>query len=433
MFKIFKAHIRQNFPFLKEKKSLVALSGGIDSVVLAHLLHRLKVEFAAAHCNFKLRGKEADEDEYFCKNWAEEFNIPFYFIAFDTKKYAKTNKMSIQMAARKLRYNWLKKVRKEKGYDFLLTAHHANDNLETFLINLSRGTGLKGLTGISPNKNQVLRPLLAFSKVQIRQYALENQLVWREDISNQKTEYLRNRIRLKIIPELEKTQERFLHNFQQTLSYLNEYDELIHHVLEEKKNRIIIKKTPGEIQFDARKLLSLNPVKAYLHLIFSPYGFYETDDLLNVLKSFSGKQLINDRYRLVKSRNTLFLIENKPLLQQECIIESKDLIQNILNLTKFVSCLPFHVEKQVEVDKEKLIFPLRLRRKVCGDVFYPLGMRGKKKVSKFFKDQKLAIHQKEQVWLLENGDKKIIWIVGMRLDNRIKVNHYTQAIVTINI
>ncbi len=429
----FKNHINQHFSFLKEKKILLALSGGIDSIVLTHLLQHLQYNISVAHCNFKLRDAEADEDQKFCKSLAKEWQLPFYTIHFETKKYAQNQKLSLQMAARELRYKWFEEMMKEKGYDFLATAHHLNDNLETFLINLSRGTGLKGLTGIPEKENNIIRPLLPFSKEEIEKYAVNHKLKWREDHSNQEEKYLRNHIRLNIVPELEKMEGSFLNQFQKTINHLKQYNALVDNCLEKSLKKVILKKDKEEIIFDVDRLLKLEPLETYLHLIFNPYGFSETKNLIHILQNSSGKQLFNDQYRLIKSRKQLFLIQNKTIQEEEIELEKEKFDQNNLDLKEIIRPLPFAYETEVKIDAEKLIFPLKLRRKRKGDFFVPLGMKGKKKVSKFFKDEKLSLHQKEQAWLLENGDGKLIWIVGLRLDGRFKIEENTKKIITISI
>ncbi len=429
----FKQHLEQHFSFLKKKKLLIALSGGIDSVVLTHLLHDLGYTIAVAHCNFHLRGKEANEDQAFCQNLAAQLHIPFHTVDFDTKKYIEDQKVSIQMGARALRYEWFEKIRQENQYDFLLTAHHAQDNVETFFINLLRGTGLKGLTGIPEKQDYKIRPLLPFSKKAIQEYAEKQKIEWREDDSNSEEKYVRNQIRLQILPKLEEISPQFLEQFQKTTQYLKDYEELIDSVLQEKLEKI--RKEKGEeVLFDIPQLLKLIPLETHLHLIFSPYGFTEIKDVVNVIKGESGKQLYSDQYRLVKSRDTLFLLKKEsPFLLEEYSIVEEDLLKNELVLENYVRPQPFYRQKQVEIDREKLIFPLKLRKKKSGDLFYPKGMKGKKKVSKFFKDEKLSIHQKEHVWILENGNKAVIWIVGLRLDDRFKTEEKTQKIIKISI
>lgn len=428
----FQKHLEQHFSFLQPKKILIALSGGVDSVVLTHLLHQLGYTIAVAHCNFHLRGNDANKDQAFCEDLAKQLQIPFYTIDFDTKKYIENKKTSIQMGARTLRYEWFEKVMQKNNYDFLATAHHAHDNLETFFINLSRSTGLKGLTGIPEQKEKIIRPLLPFSKDQIKQYAKQQKIAWREDQSNLEEKYIRNQLRLNVIPKLEEITSQFLSQFQKTILHLKSYENLVDSVVKEKLEKV--QSIQGEeITFNIPELLKLKPLETYLHLIFNPYGFNEIKDLVNVLKGDSGKQLYNDQYRLVKSRETLFLLKNVAISLEEYVIAEKEVLQNKLTLKPYVNNLDFYREKKVEIDSNELIFPLRLRRKKSGDVFYPLGMKGKKKISKFFKDEKLSIHQKEQVWILENGNKAVIWIVGLRLDHRFKKTINTKNSIKISI
>lgn len=428
-----KNHLNQNFSFLKKKKILIALSGGLDSIVLTAILNQVNYRVGIAHCNFKLRAKEADQDQLFCRDVAARLQLPFHTIEFNTKKYANHKKISIQMAARELRYEWFTKLMLENGYDFLATAHHLNDNVETFFLNLSRGTGLKGLTGIPENENKIIRPLLPFSKEAIKKYALEQKLVWREDLSNQEEKYLRNHVRINIVPELEKMNDQFLNQFQKTVAHLNQYNDLVENCLKETMKKVLIKKEGEDLVFDVNKLRSLEPLETYLYLIFSPYGFSVVKDLIDVLNNVSGKQLFSDQYRIIKSRKQLFLIQNKVISEEEISIEKEKFHQNNLNLKNIIGNLSFYSQKEIEVDWEKLIFPLKLRRRKKGDFFFPFGMKGKKKVNKFFKDEKLSLHQKEQVWLLENGDEKLIWIVGFRLDDRFKLKKNTEKISIIRI
>ncbi len=210
----FRKNIETQFSFLEEKKILIACSGGLDSVVLTYLMKELDFEIALAHCNFSLRGKESDGDEMFVIGLAKSMDIPVFAETFDTKKIAEEHKISTQMAARDLRYAWFAEILKDFKYDFLLTAHHLDDDLETFFINLSRGTGLNGLTGIPRQNNKIIRPLLGFSRDEILQYAEKNNLKWREDSSNLKTDYLRNQLRLEVLSQFKNINESVLKNFQ---------------------------------------------------------------------------------------------------------------------------------------------------------------------------------------------------------------------------
>ncbi len=420
--KIVEKHLKSNYSYLKDKRLLIALSGGVDSVVLADIFCKLNYNISLAHCNFNLREKEADIDQKFCQDLANKIDSDFYTVNFDTENYASKNKISIQMAARELRYNWFHKLMEENSLDYLLTAHHLNDSLETFLINISRSTGLKGLLGI-PEKGNIVRPLSIYSKSDIKEYAKSNDLIWREDKSNKSDKYLRNYIRLNVVPELENMNKssNFLDNFRKTLDNLSEYNQIVESNLESVLNEVIIEQTTLQTIFDVEELLKLNPLKTYLHLIFKKYGFNETKDLINLLNNISGKQLFNEKYRIVKSRDKLFLFENIKLIEDKILIYKNDFESNNLDLNKFIEKLDFYKSHEIKIDKDKLVYPLRLRKKKEGDVFFPNGMKGSKKVSKYFKDEKLAVHQKEKIWLLENGDHKIIWVVGLRQDERFKI------------
>ena len=227
MLKKFKHHLHQNFPFLEDSKLLIAISGGIDSVVLAHLCSQLNLNFSLCHCNFNLRGQESDDDEAFVKSLVKTLKTPVYTTSFETEKYAKENKVSIQVAARDLRYAWFYELLENKHYDYVLTAHNTNDNLETFIINLTRGSGLEGFTGIPPINNKAVRPLLAFSRDDITLFAIKNEIVWREDKSNARIKYIRNKVRHKVIPTLQEINPHVLESFQNTLEYLNESQSII--------------------------------------------------------------------------------------------------------------------------------------------------------------------------------------------------------------
>jgi len=265
MFKAYQDHIVQNLSFLKESKLLIAISGGLDSVVLAHLCHQLKLNITFAHCNFNLRGKESDADEAFVLQLAEDLNIECFVEHFDTLTYAKANKQSTQMAARDLRYHWFRELAGVLEFDYILTAHHADDNLETFLINLSRGTGLEGLTGIPEVNETIVRPLLPFSRDDIEAFAKQNKWAWREDSSNASTKYLRNKLRHEVIPILKGINPQLLQNFNKTQGHLQESLGIINDRIEEVSDSVRKKIGPEEIHFDIHKLKALNNTNAYLY------------------------------------------------------------------------------------------------------------------------------------------------------------------------
>lgn len=432
----FRNHIITNFPFLSGSKLLIACSGGLDSIVLVKLLHKLKIDFSVAHCNFKLRGKESDGDERFIIELAGKLQFPIFRIDFDTKKYAKEHKLSIQMAARNLRYDWFKKLATEYNFEYILTAHHADDNLETFLINLSRGTGIEGLTGI-PEINEIfIRPLLPFSRTEILKFAKDNTLEWREDSSNSSIKYLRNNLRHEVIPNLKSVNPQFLSNFNTTIEHLKQSNEFI------KEQVLYLKKELFEIsenecvKISIGNLHKLGNPKTSLYFLLKDYGFKAWEDIEQMITAQSGKQVFSETHRLVKDRDYLLLtnISEEISDRKYSIPEDESMIMIPPGTLKFknteeISDVNLNT---VYVDKEKLKYPLTVRKWQEGDYFYPLGMKGKKKLSKYFKDEKLSILAKERVWLL-CSDKEIVWIINYRADNRYKISPQTKQLLKITL
>ncbi len=436
MLKEFKNHIVSHLPFLFSSKLLIACSGGLDSIVLVRLCRLLNFEFDVAHCNFNLRESESDDDEQFVKHFADQVNATFFVQHFDTKKHAEDHGVSIQMAARELRYAWFRDVAKAHQYEYILTAHHADDTLETFLINLSRGTGIDGLTGIPMINDNVVRPLLPFSREQILEFAEESKIKWREDSSNHSTKYLRNKLRHDVIPDLKSVHPQFLQNFEATLEYLRQSSDFI-------KNQVFrIKKELFEflegdiIKIPINNLRNYGNPRTCLYLLLKEYGFKAWDDIEKVVMAQSGKQIYSETHRLVKDRDNLLL---SPIVEgisdRSYSIHEEEIMIMIPSGTlkfKIVEEMSDVDLKTIFVDKEKLKYPLTVRKWKDGDYFYPLGMTGKKKLSKYFKDEKLSLLAKERVWLLCSG-KDIIWIINYRADNRFKITPQTNQILKIRI
>ena len=416
---------QQNFPFLKEKKLLIAISGGIDSVVLTHLLSALNFNISLAHCNFNLRNTESDLDTVFVKKVAKELKIKCFTTSFETKKIAQENKESTQVAARNLRYKWFQEILEAHNFDYVLTAHHADDNLETFLINLTRGSGLDGFTGIPEINGNIIRPLLKFSRIEILSYAKENKLSWREDKSNAATKYVRNKIRHKILPVLKEINPSLLDTFSKTLENLKESKQLIDDSIEEISKKVILKEH-GVVKFRIHEIQQLSNPKAYLYELLKGHNFTEFKDIYNLLAAQSGKQVFSKTHALLKDREFLILSEVAILNEQQKTQElafhiSEDLckITDPIQLTfEKVTAQSIQNKSTIYVSKESLTFPLIVRKWQNGDYFYPEGMQGKKKLSKYFKDEKLSLLEKQNTWLLCNADDTIIWIIGMRKDNR---------------
>ena len=435
MLQKFQNHINQKFPFLNGKKLLLATSGGLDSMVMVDLFHKLPFDIAIAHCNFQLRGMESFEDQNFVQNYAEINNIELFITQFDTAAFAEDYKLSIQLAARELRYSWFYELLDTKKYDYILTAHHADDNLETFLINFVRGTGLDGLTGIPEQNDKVIRPILILSRQELEQYARENNIQWREDSSNASDKYLRNKIRHNLVPILKELNPDFLSSFQKTQTYLQESQTMA----EDASIMVyqqVAKENGEDIHFDLNQLKKLPNYKSYLYQWLNEYGFSAWDDIYDLVDGQSGKQVFSNKFRLLKNRDFLILspINLEVDIEEYFIYKNQKEVNIPLNLSfckvADISLVP---NTTIFVDEDKLWFPLDLRRWKKGDSFQPLGMEGKsKKVSKFFKDQKLSLIEKEKIWIL-CSDNQIVWIVGLRQDERFKVKNTTKNILKIQL
>lgn len=431
-----KKHINDNFSFLTEKKLLIAISGGIDSVVLTHLLHKLNYNITLAHCNFKLRETESDLDEEFVKKLGNKLHIKTFTTFFNTKEYAQKNKVSIQIAARELRYNWFTALVNQYNFDYILTAHHADDNIETFLINLIRGTGLKGLTGIPKHNKNIIRPLLIFSREQINEYAKNNNIKWREDASNQETKYIRNKLRNEVVPKLKEINPNLLNNFIKTTEHLKQDEQLIdNHISSVSKN--IISYDEHITKFDIKKIKRLANPKAYLYKLLKEYNFSEWNNVYNLLTAQSGKFVTTKTHRLLKNRDFLLLSHISNSVGNEntvfLINENQSIDFPIKIDIEFTTLRKIDSKNAILVDKNLVNFPMILRKKKDGDVFFPKGMNGRKKISKYFKDEKKSLIEKENTWLLCTNNNEVIWIVGMRQDKRFSVNNTTKNILKISI
>ncbi|MDC1312941.1 tRNA lysidine(34) synthetase TilS [Flavobacteriaceae bacterium] len=428
----FKKHIAAHFPALADQKILVACSGGLDSIVLLHLLQEIGLTLGVAHCNFKLRGIHSDADLSFVETIAGNLGVPVFTTVFDTKTYAKTQGVSTQVAARELRYEWFYSTARANGYDRIATGHHADDDLETFFINLSRVTGLRGLTGIASNTEQLIRPLLPFSRAQIMQFAKKEGLFWREDSSNSTRDYLRNKLRLDVIPAFKGVNKTVLQNFKQTQQHLKESQALLEDYIT-LVTKLVVSHTDAGYEIDIKQLQALPNTNTLLFELLYPYGFTDFKAIASVLESEVGKKVLSKQYVLHKDRNHLVLTTKEQVVdsrvycidakQQSCTIPIK------LNFTK-VAQVGEHEPHSLYVDAAKLTYPLKVRAWRLDDVFHPFGMKGKKKLTKFFKDEKLSLLSKNSVWVLESGDE-IVWVIGLRPDDRYKVTSATNKVLKI--
>ena len=428
MLESFKKHTASRLAFLNSSKLLIAISGGVDSVVLTHLCYKSGLNFALAHCNFNLRGNESDTDEDFVLQFAEALDIEVFIENFDTKSYASDGKMSIQMAARELRYRWFEALAAQLQFDYVLTAHHADDNLETFLINFTRGTGIEGLTGIPEVNDIFVRPLLPFTSQDILAYAKQNHLTWRDDSSNASTKYLRNKLRHEVIPVLKEINPTLLQNFQTTLNHLNDTIAIVDESMDAFLNKAIDNVSDTTMTFKIAAFKEVESTKAYVYETFKIFGFTQWNDIENLLDAQSGKWVSSATHRLIKDRDFLLLSEiDNARPTQQVILENDSKIETPLGILNFeiVEAPQKSDSKTIFVDKDLLHFPLVIREKEEGDVFFPLGMQGKKKVSKYFKDEKFSLLDKEQARLIcSNND--IVWVIGKRADNRFKVTENTK-------
>ena len=319
----FKENIESNFPFLKEKKLLLACSGGVDSVVLVHLMHSLGYEIALAHCNFSLRGIESDKDAKFVEQLAKGLSIPVFVETFDTHKYADELKISTQMAARRIRYQWFEELRKKHELDFIVTAHHVEDNVETFFINLTRGSGLKGLIGIPRINHRVVRPLLQISRLEVESYALDNSLKWREDLTNLETDYLRNKLRIEVLPKFKHLNKSVLKNYQKTQHILQDsYNLLQDYITIVFKTVVIVHKNSYII--DIEKLKEFPNTKALIYELLKDFGFTQWEDIWNLIDGQTGKQVFSSSHILLKNRKNLILtLKDDPEKKEEYFIEKE--------------------------------------------------------------------------------------------------------------
>ncbi|MBL0129897.1 MAG: tRNA lysidine(34) synthetase TilS [Chitinophagaceae bacterium] len=434
-------NVRQQNLFSQKDKLLLAVSGGIDSVVLCELCKQAGYDFIMAHCNFNLRGAESQRDEQFVRELGKKYKVELFVQQFDTEHYAAENKLSTQEAARVLRYDWFKELinqSTDKPINFLLTAHHADDNAETISMNFFRGTGLHGLTGIPVSAGYIRRPLLKFSKAELMDFGKEHQLEFTEDSSNQSSKYTRNYFRNEIIPAISKVYPQVSENLQDNIKRFKEIEKLYQFSVGELKKKLC--RTKGnEIHIPVKKLMSFQN-RALIYEIISPFGFPETqvEEVVKLAESDSGKyiQSPSGQYRVIKHRHWFIISPSHPAETENIMIEESD---------KTISCAPGTLQIEVTTDQrletsnqvaclnaQEITFPLLLRKWKTGDYFYPLGMKKKKKLNRFLIDQKLSVTEKENTWVIESN-QRIIWVVGRRIDERYKVTEKTKSILRITI
>jgi tRNA(Ile)-lysidine synthase len=419
------------------EQTLLGVSGGADSMVMAALFLRAGLKFGVGHCNFQLRGHEADLDEQLVRNWCTHHNIPFYNIRFDTKKWCEEWKKGTQETARILRYEWFQQICSNHHYSKLATAHHANDNVETLLMNLFKGTGMNGMHGIPEQNGNIIRPLLFATKESIVAYAAENEIPYREDASNATDAYLRNAVRLNILPVVQQSFPNAIQSVSDTIGRLAQAQELYNKAVARERKRLI-EQRGNDFYIPILKLTKSSPLETLLYELITPFGFLpaQLPHVLQLLHAESGHYVSSQTHRVIRNRNFLIITQLAAGLADMILIKAAPCNINAGNhtFTFTIADKPATVPQQSNtacIDLHKVEFPLILRRWCTGDYFYPLGMgMKKKKLSKYFKDQKIALHEKDHVWVLET-QKRIAWVAGMRLDERFKITDRTEKVLLV--
>ncbi len=417
---------------------LLAISGGVDSMVLAHLSLKYQLKFAVAHCNYQLRGQDADLDEALVVEWCKQHGVTCYVNRFNTQQIADEWKKGIQETARILRYDWFKQLCTDNKYKHIATAHHANDNIETFLMNMMKGTGIAGLHGILPVSNGVIRPLLQCYKDDVIAYAVANAIPFRNDSSNTKDDYTRNAIRLNLIPEMQKVNATVLNNLLHTIGHLREVEQLYNKQMASEKKKLL-EQRGKDIYIPILKLQKREPLHTICYELFAEYGFSsaQVPHIIELMHAETGRYMQSATHRIIKNRNFLIVTAVMAEHTDMLVVERDATMQTTAHhKLAFKLALGNDIAHQndplaVSINANKLEYPLILRKWKEGDYFYPIGMNMKmKKISKLLKDAKVPLHDKEKVWVLESN-KKIVWVIGMRLDERYKVTPNTTEVLNI--
>ena len=425
--------IKQHALFQEKECVLLAVSGGRDSVLMARLFKLAGFNFGIAHCNFQLRDEEADRDEQFTSQLASELEVKFFVARFETAEYAKENHISIQMAARDLRYQWLETIRKEFGYHYIALAHHQNDVIETMLLNLTRGTGIAGLHGILAKKDKLIRPLLFLRRDEIDQMPPFD---YREDSSNLSVKYARNKIRLEVIPILKELNPSLEQTFEGNSKRFAELEILLEQRVNELREQLFKKLDDHEFEIDLKLLKNLIPLNTLLYGLFHPFGFTETvlNDLTIAWEGSPGKVFRSLSHQLILDRDRLILCQMHQSTPEDIYISTKP-TEYIWNRQKFSSRVKLITKFQLskdgamaQLDHDLLQFPMKLRPWKNGDQFQPLGLKSKQKLSDFFIAQKIRLNHKKDIGILENGNGDIVWIMGFRISERYKISTNTKKV-----
>jgi len=436
MLQAFQQYIKSISLFNSTDRILLAVSGGVDSIAMVQLFKNAGFNFGIAHVNFGLRGEESDRDEAFVQQLAKELNVPFYDKHFNTKQYAADHKISVQMAARDLRYAWFDEILNEHSYNFVATAHHLDDQAETFFINLLRGTGISGMHGILPKQGKLIRPLMFTTREKIMSFALDMNLQWRDDSSNKSRKYLRNKLRLEVLSELYKINPQFSYKLNESISHLRDVESIFNsHIAGVTAD--LVQHTPEGVLISIDWVYEYEPHDTYMFELLKPYGFTYSvvKEIVRSLDTFSGKVFYSPTHRLLRDRDN-FIIQPLAELSADPFHGEVFLLEKETSNIEHPVCLCTHQTDKISelpmgkasiacLDIDKLEFPLKLRKWEKGDWFIPLGLKGKKKLSDFFIDQKVSLADKEKAWLVLSGDE-IVWVIGKRIDNRFRITPKTK-------
>jgi tRNA(Ile)-lysidine synthase len=437
MLELFGSYLKQEKLCTFGDRILLAVSGGVDSVVMSHLFSQSGYQCAIAHCNFQLRGRDSEADEVFVRDLAASLEMPVFVERFDVQDTVSEKGISVQMAARDLRYAWFGELLRKHSFDAVATAHNSNDSAETFFLNLTRGTGLRGLCGIPSRNGHIIRPLLFASRTEIEDYASHHHLSYREDASNRDAKYRRNLIRLQVIPVMESLNPGFIRTMAGNMERLSEAYTIFRQAVEKTREEIFGEAT-GRFHIEISRLRALSPPATWLYELFSPFGFTRSqcEGIGQIMDSEPGRQSISTTHQLFKDRESLILVESA----------NQGFDRYYLDSPAKISILPFPMDVEV-VDRERLgeipddrhiawldldliQFPLTIRHWLHGDYFYPLGMDQMKKLSDFFVDEKVPLPEKERLWILASG-KKIVWIMGHRIDHRFRITEKTRKVLVL--